>query len=450
MSDRLSVWPETGRYAGEAVMPEPRLIAGEGDGRTAHPVPSRTAPEPGPHYPSELYMREAHFAEPYPPDPQVPESYPPDAAPRAEGAPPVSDAQPVPEGAPYAFVAPGGGSRRPGRRPPRVARSRGRRIARTLLLLVLVLLLTPIGAYVWADSELNRKVDLGEVGNRPPEARGTNYLIVGSDSREGLTEQERKKLRTGSFEGGRTDSMILLHTGANGTTMVSLPRDSWVTIPEILRPETGKRYPASGEKLNAAYSLGGPELLIMTIEHNTGLHIDHYAEIGLGGFVDVVDAVDGVEMCVDRDIKDKNSGLDVKRGCQNLDGAKALAFVRQRKQEVRGDLGRTRNQQKFLAALADKATRPDVAFNPPKLLSAADAGLDTLIVDESTGLPELASMLQAVRNVTGGGGNQVNVPVADLDFRTPNGSAVLWDTARANQLFAELRSDLPVTLRESN
>src|SRR5690606_5663144 len=119
-------------------------------------------------------------------------------------------------------------------------------------------------------------VDLNKFADRPPKGEGTNYLIVGSDSREGLSEADREELNTGVFGGRRTDSMILMHKGRHGTTMVSLPRDSWVTIPGYRRPSTGKQSKATGHKLNAAFALGGPELLISTIEQNTGLHIDHY------------------------------------------------------------------------------------------------------------------------------------------------------------------------------
>ncbi|MEU6200888.1 LCP family protein [Streptomyces sp. NPDC047061] len=313
-----------------------------------------------------------------------------------------------------------------------------------MLLLAVVLQLTQVGAYLWADSALNRQVDLGSLGNRPPLGRGANYLIVGSDSREGLSEADRKELRTGSFQGARTDSMILLHTGAHSSTMVSLPRDSWVTVPEFFRPETGKTTPSSDDKLNAAYALGGPELLVRTVELNTGLRVDHYAEIDLGGFVDVVDAVDGVEMCVDRDIEDPSSGLDVRQGCQVLDGRTALSFVRQRKQEARGDLGRTANQRRFLAALAQRATRSDVVLDPSRLLSATEAVLDTLVVDKDMSLPELLTLLRAARDASADSGRQIDVPVSDVRFRTSKGIAVRWNDARARQLFLALRNDLPV------
>ena len=180
---------------------------------------------------------------------------------------------------------------------------------RSAILLLAVLLVSSIGTYVWADTGLNQEVDLGAIPNRAPQGRGTNYLVVGSDSREGLSEQAERDLRTGSAEGGRTDSMILVHTGANGTTMMSLPRDSWVTIPPYVRPDTGQNIRATKDKLNAAFSYGGPDLLIRTVEHNTGLHIDHYAEIGFAGFVGVVNAIGGVDLCLDKAIKDESSGL---------------------------------------------------------------------------------------------------------------------------------------------
>ncbi|MCX4670477.1 LCP family protein [Streptomyces sp. NBC_01381] len=338
---------------------------------------------------------------------------------------------------------PGRGRRRSG-----IRRSWPRRIMRTLLVLVAVALVTSVSTYVWADGKLERDVDLGKVEDRPSGGEGTNYLIVGSDSRDGLSGKDKKDLHTGSAEGRRTDSMILLHTGRNGSTMMSLPRDSWVTVPPFTRPETGKRPAAEKNKLNAAFSEGGPELLVRTVEFNTGLKIDHYAEIGFAGFVNVVDSVGGVEMCLDKAIKDKSSGADLKKGCQTLDGTEALAFVRQRHQESEGDLGRSRNQQKFLSALAEQAAAPGTVFNPAKLYSTMGAGLDTLIVDKDLSLQDLTAMFQAMQGVAGGAGRQINVPVASLGFPTSKGSAVKWDEAKAKKLFGELRDDRPVTFQE--
>ncbi|MEU8780843.1 LCP family protein [Streptomyces sp. NPDC048637] len=387
------------------------------------------------------------------PPPQVHQAPPPNpgvhgAAPQAPLPPPRLNGR-TGNGRPAVHTGrtgPGGGNTGRGRRAAAPPRKR-RRITRALIVLSTVLALGSVGTYVWADTKLNREVDLGEIADRPSQGGGTNYLIVGSDSRVGLSDRARKNLHTGGSadDGRRTDSMILLHTGAHGTTMVSLPRDSWVTIPSHIRPETGKHYRASKNKLNAAFSFGGPDLLVRTIEHNTGMHIDHYTEIGFAGFVGIVNAVGGVPMCLDRDIKDEKSGANLKKGCHTLDGRTALAFVRQRHQEAKGDLGRSQNQQKFLAALARKAASPDVLLDPSTVYPTMDAGLGTLIVDKDTGLPNLTSLFEAMKAVTDGDGKRLNVPVSSLGFKTPKGSAVKWNDRQAQQLFTELNNDRPVT-----
>ncbi|WP_070031078.1 LCP family protein [Streptomyces abyssalis] len=331
--------------------------------------------------------------------------------------------------------------------PPRAPRrpKRRRPLRRAAVVVLAMILVGSGGTYAWAETKLQRDVNLDKFTDRPPPGKGTNYLIVGSDSREGLSEADRKELKTGVFGGRRTDSMILMHKGENGTTMVSLPRDSWVTIPGYKRPSTGKQSQPVQNKLNSAFALGGPELLIATIELNTGLRIDHYAEIGFAGFVNIVDAVGGVPMCIKRDIKDEDSGADLRKGCQNLNGAEALAFVRQRKQEAQGDLGRTQNQQRFLSALAGKATSPGTVLNPSDVYPALSAGLDTLVVDEGMSMRALTTMFRSVQGVSKGGGQQVNVPTAG-GISTPKGSALRWDEAKSKKLFSQLKSDSPVTV----
>ncbi|MGO4428199.1 LCP family protein, partial [Streptomyces sp. MCAF7] len=186
--------------------------------------------------------------------------------------------------------------------------------------------------------------------------------------------------------------IIILHVGDNGNTMVSMPRDSWVTIPAFTGPDTGKRYQNSQNKLNASFSMAGPELLVRTVEYNTGLHIDHYAEIGFDGFAKIVDSVGGVEIDVPQDMKEKHAGTNLKKGKQTLNGTEALAFVRQRYGLAGGDLDRTKNQQKFLSALANKAATPSTVLNPFKLYPTMGAGLDSLIVDKDMSLWDVKDM----------------------------------------------------------
>ncbi|MEU7134814.1 LCP family protein [Streptomyces sp. NPDC046261] len=349
-------------------------------------------------------------------------------------------------------AGPGGGSGAGGGRArgPRTGAPNWRkRIKIGAIVFVTALLAVSIGTYFWADGKLRREVDLSKVQERPPAGEGTNYLIVGSDSREGLSDQDKKDLHTGSADGKRTDSMMILHTGDNGTTMLSLPRDSYVTIPAFTGKQSGKKFPAATHKLNQAYADGGPELLAQTIEYNTGLRIDHYAEIGFGGFRNLVDALGGVEMCLDKPLKDRDSGADFKAGCQELDGAQSLAFVRQRHQEADQDLGRMRNQQKFLNTLAKQAASPATILNPFRLYPVIGSGLDTLIVDKDMGLWDLMDMFWAMKGVTGGDGQQMTVPIANPNFPTrSDGVAVKWDTVKAKQLFEQLKKDQKVTVTD--
>ncbi|KUO19011.1 LCP family protein [Streptomyces dysideae] len=340
----------------------------------------------------------------------------------------------------------GGGPGGPGgtrMREPRPAPNWGRRIKRTAITVVTVMAVTTIGTYFWADSKLNREVDLSKVIERPEAGEGTNYLIVGSDSRAGMSAEEKKKLHTGSAEGKRTDSMMILHTGSNGPTLISLPRDSDVEIPTFKGSESGKTYQGTGRhvKLNAAYAEDGPELLVRTVEFNTGLHIDHYVEIGFAGFANIVDAVGGVEMDIPQDIKDTKSGADFEKGKQTLNGEEALAFVRTRYALAGSDLDRTKNQQKFLSALANQVATPSTVLNPFKLYPTMGAGLDSLIVDKDMSLFGLADMFWSMKGVSGGDGKSMNMPISGS-----SGGNLVWDKAMVKTLVEQLKNDETVTV----
>ncbi|MCO6694555.1 LCP family protein [Streptomyces albidoflavus] len=339
----------------------------------------------------------------------------------------------------------GGGGYQDGPGGRRPAPNWGRRVKVGLITFLVAALVVSVGTYMWASSKLRGEVDLAKVIERPEEGEGTNYLIVGSDSRDGMTDDDKKRLHTGSAEGKRTDSMMILHVGSNGNTMVSLPRDSEVEIPSFKGSESGKLFPAQGRrvKLNAAYAEDGPELLVRTVEYNTGLRIDHYAEIGFGGFANIVDALGGVEMDIPKAFKDKKSGADFQAGKQTLDGEQALAFVRTRYAFAGSDLDRTKNQQKFLATLANQAATPSTVLNPFRLYPTLGAGLDTLIVDKDMGLFDLAGMFWAMKGLTGGEGTSMNMPISGS-----NGGNLVWDKAKKDQLMQQLRNDEKVTVTE--
>lgn len=338
----------------------------------------------------------------------------------------------------------GGGPGGPrGDRGPRPAPNWRRRIKWTAITVTTVLIVTTVGTYFWADSKLNREVDLSKVIDRPEAGEGTNYLIVGSDSRAGMSAEEKKKLHTGSAEGKRTDSMMILHVGGNGDTLISLPRDSDVEIPTYKGSDSGKTYQGTGRhvKLNAAYAEDGPELLVRTVEFNTGLHIDHYVEIGFAGFANIVDSVGGVEIDIPQDIKDTKSGADFKKGKQTLNGEEALAFVRTRYALSGSDLDRTKNQQKFLNALANQVATPGTVLNPFKLYPTMGAGLDSLIVDKDMGLWDLGSMFWAMKSVNGGDGKSMNMPISGS-----SGGNLVWDKTKLKTLVEQLNNDEKVTV----
>lgn len=312
------------------------------------------------------------------------------------------------------------------------------------IVLVSGLLVTGIGTYFWADSNVRREVDLSKVIERPKEGDCTTYLIVGSDSREGMSAEEKKKLHTGSAEGKRTDSMMILAKCSSGNTMISLPRDSDVEIPSFIGSESGRKWAGTGKrtKLNAAYAQDGPELLVRTVEFNTGLRIDHYAEIGFAGFANIVEALGGVELNIEKGFKDEKSGADFKEGIQTLNGEQSLAYVRTRYAFAESDLQRTKNQQKFLSALASQAATPSTVLNPFSLYPMLGAGLDTLIVDKDMSLWDMGQMFFAMKGINGGDGLSMNMPISGQ-----RGGNLVWDKTKVQQLVQQIQKDEKVTVR---
>jgi LCP family protein required for cell wall assembly len=309
-------------------------------------------------------------------------------------------------------------------------RRKGRPVVRVIGLLVLIIVLWMVAVPLYAWNKI-AKVDAMPDGDRPAESPGTTFLLVGSDSREGLSKEERKKLATGSVKGQRTDTIMVLHVPNSGpAALVSLPRDSYVPIPGHNK-----------NKINAAYSFGGAKLLTETVEQATGLRMDAYVEVGFGGFVKIIDSVGGIEMCVPREIHDKDAGLDLDKGCQQLDGPKALGYVRYRKSDPKGDLGRVERQREMIAAVAGKALSPATFANPNRYRKVLSSGAEAVLIDEDTGPLDLWKFARGMRDVAGGDGATLTVPIATDNLSTPAGSAVKWDSDKAKALFRALRDD---------
>lgn len=301
-----------------------------------------------------------------------------------------------------------------------------------VLALLMIAVLAGVGALVWVDTSLQRIPALADHPDRPASGRGTTWLLVGSDSREGLTPEQQAELTTGGDLGaGRTDTILLVHIPGLGSstpaTMVSIPRDSYVEIPGY-----------GEDKINAAFSLGGAPLLAQTVETATGLRLDHYAEIGFGGFASLVDAVGGVTVCPAEPINDPLAGIDLPAGCQELDGRTSLGFVRTRA-TARADLDRMIHQREFMSALLHRAASPTVWLNPLRWGPMMRAATGTLAVDENAHVWDLARLAWALRGelVT------TTVPIGEFTY-SGSGDVVVWDSDAATRLFDALRTDASV------
>ena len=340
---------------------------------------------------------------------------------------PVSPGRPTPPTPPR-------GPRTPrSTRPPRSGRAR--RLSRLVLAAVaawvVFIVVTPIHAW----SQVARE-DTTPTTQRPADASGSSYLLVGSDSREGLTAAERKAIGVGGdAEGRRTDSIILVHTpsGSGKPVLISIPRDSFLPIP-------GHK----DNKVNAAFAIGGPSLLVATLEEATGLPIDGYVEIGLGGFAGVVDSLGGVEVCVKNDIKDAKAHIDLKAGCQELDGKNALGYVRARYSDPRGDLGRAERQRQFLGAVMKQAATPSTVLLPWRWWGFTHTATSSVVVGEDTSLLDSYRILSTMRKVSSDQALSLVVPLSSTNTTTRAGSSVIWDDERAGALFTMLREGTPI------
>ncbi|EEH63778.1 cell envelope-like function transcriptional attenuator common domain protein [Gleimia coleocanis DSM 15436] len=303
------------------------------------------------------------------------------------------------------------------------ARKKPGKLKKVFLGSTVVVLAMFLGLSAWiyslwnlADDSLKHTAALSGAANTP----GTTYLLAGSDSREDSFFQDET-------EGRRSDTIMLVHKADNGqVAMVSLPRDTFVNIPGY-----------GEEKLNAAYSLGGPELLVSTVEELTGLTIDNYVEVGMDGVTKVVDSVGGVPLCLDYDVSDPYSTLEWTAGCHTVDGKTALAFARMRYADPEGDIGRAKRQRQVVANVADKVISKETFTSPSQLRKVVSVGSSALTVDNDTSALDVAYLGMYFREASNSGLTGVP-PIASLDYSTYAGSAVLLDPEAAPEFFRKL------------
>lgn len=292
----------------------------------------------------------------------------------------------------------------------------------------------------------------GSVNSRPDKPnKALNYLLVGSDTREGLTKEQRKLLRVGSTKtiaGSRSDTMLIVHISKDRdkATIISIPRDSLVTIPEhVSTLDKTKTVPPRPGKINAAFAFGGAPLLIQTLEDETGVRIDHYIEIGLAGFAGMVDALGGVEICTKKDIDDSGSHLVLPAGIHTLNGVDSLKYVRTRDFDGMGDLGRMQRQQQFMSAVLRKLTSTGVLLNPVKLLNFFNAAIATVKTDSQLDKSDLLTLAKQLKNLSSSNVRTLTIPLRNSNARVDGvGSVVIWDSELAPELFNRLREGLPL------
>ena len=304
-----------------------------------------------------------------------------------------------------------------------------------------------LGAVTNSIKRTDAFANLDDRPSKPTSA--VNYLIVGSDSREGLTRAEQRRLRTGSTKvaaGKRSDTILLVHISKNRdrASIVSIPRDSYALIPRWTDGQ-GKVHSETHSKINSAFAWGGAPLLIQTLESMSDLRIDHYIEVDFTGFVRIVDALGGVEICTNRAIYDPKSHLDLEAGRHTLDGIDSLKYVRARSFDGTSDIGRMKRQQQFISTILREVTSAGVLLNPVKMTKLLNSAFDSVITDENLDRNDLLTLGKQLRSLSAKNVTTLTVPLKYYNYNK-NGvtSAVLWDPELAGDLFLRLKEDRPL------
>jgi len=305
-------------------------------------------------------------------------------------------------------------------------------------------------AFGTVSASINKIDAFAGIKDRPEKASSAvNYLIVGSDTREGLTKEELKQLRVGSVKsaaGKRSDTLLLVHISKarDKAVIISIPRDTYALIPEHKNAQ-GKLIPAKHSKINAAFNWGGAPLLIQVLEDMTDLKIDHYVEVNFAGFADVVDALGGIEVCTKKDINDPKSHLVLAAGVHNLNGIEALKYVRTREFDGLGDIGRMQRQQAFISSVLRKATSAGVLLNPITMVNFVNSSLSAVITDSGLKSSDLITLAKQMKSLSTSKVRTLTVPLSNLYYNA-NGvtASVLWDPVLAPELWLRLKEDRAV------
>jgi len=315
-----------------------------------------------------------------------------------------------------------------------IAATRHARSQRTLALVtsvlsLLVLLASGSGWLLagYVSSHLGR-VNAGT--SAAPPAGPLNILLAGVDVRAGLTRRQQRVLHVGHATGHNSDTLMVVHITADHRhiVVISLPRDSWVKIPGF-----------GMNKINAAIGLGGPPLMVRTVEQATGLTINDFVEVNFLGFVKIIDALGGVDICLPYAVNDPYTGLHMPAGRHHVDGIRALQYARDRHSFALSDLARISDQQQLLSSVLSEAISSGTLTNPVKFSRFLSAAMAATTVDQRLNVTGLADQLRYIRP---GDVSFTTVPLASTSYQAPNGeSAVLWNATAARALFARIKAD---------
>lgn len=288
----------------------------------------------------------------------------------------------------------------------------------SLLLSILLIVAAILGFNAYHFVESNMKKTAWTTNT--PDTQEKTWLILGSDQREGAEAKE--------ITGFRMDTILVLTKPVNGhSSLISIPRDSLVSI-------NNRRM-----KINSVAQIFGKPALTKVVESITGHHIDHVAEIRFEGLTRVVDSMDGVELCYNRTVKDRFSGLDWKAGCHHSNGATALAFARMRHGDPESDFGRAKRQRMVISAIIKKASSKDTLTNFDKVKKLSQAGLNSIIFDENSTPMSLIDMALAFKDATGADGISGTVYWTNPNYIIRGiGSSVLLDDSKNIELFNQL------------
>jgi LCP family protein required for cell wall assembly len=268
-----------------------------------------------------------------------------------------------------------------------------------------------------------------------------NILLLGSDTRKGQ----------GGGIGGETpglsDTTILMHVSADRKLAygVSLPRDAMVRRPACARKDGEGTDPGGLSMFNAAYAVGGPACTIKTVETLTDVRINHFVVIDFNGFKKMVDALDGVEVCVPREVNDTTGNIYLPAGTYDVRGQRALDYVRVRHSigsVENGDIGRMRRQQAFLASMANKAVSAGTLVNPVRLVRFLDAATKSLTTDP--GLASLNKLGGLAKSLKGVGLDQIQFLTVPFEAYPPDPNRLQW-APRADRLWQRIRNDQPIS-----